>query len=667
MTEQDVSAVAKTIRSLAIDAVERAQSGHPGLPLGLAEVGALLYGEFLRHDPATPQWVNRDRFVLSAGHGSMLQYALLHLAGFGLSIDEITRFRQLHSLTPGHPEYGVTRGVEATTGPLGQGMGNAVGFAIGEAHLCPQFTDSEGSLIDHNTYCIASDGDLMEGVSAEAASLAGHLRLGKLIVFYDDNQITIEGQTDLTISENIEQRFAAYGWQTLSASAYDSAQLRKAVEMAHADVDRPTLIRVQSIIGKGSPNKAGTADVHGAPLGKSEAAKTRAALAIEGEFYVDPRARDYFRTLQKEQAAAYEAWCVRFDAWKERNAAQYIRWQGYFQHLQHDYAAVDIPGFDPEGSIATRSASGTVLQRLVMQLPHLIGGSADLGPSNKTVLTDIGHFSAQDRSGRLLHFGLREHAMGAITNGLSLYGAFRPFCATFLVFSDYMRASIRMAALMGQPVIYIFSHDSIYVGEDGPTHQPIEHLAALRAIPNLCLYRPADAEETAAAWRRALQRRDGPTVLIISRQSLPVLDKSDPEWQAHLQYGAYCVHRERGSLQTVIVATGSEVSLAVAAAKQIGTGVRVLSVCCREHFNTAPQSYRTQLLPTGVRRVVIEAGVSQGWEGYVERNSDMITMSKFGASGPAAKVAAHYGFTADNVIAVLTGKEQPAQHEKGGS
>ena len=683
MNNNQLIAIAKSVRSLAMDAVEQANSGHPGLPLGLAELGALLYGEFLQHNPVAPRWLNRDRFVLSAGHGSMLQYALLHLAGFDLSLDDIKQFRQLHSRTPGHPEYGMTAGVETTTGPLGQGFANAVGFAIAEAHLHPQFSDAEGALIDHHTFCIASDGDLMEGVCAEAASLAGHLQLGKMIVFYDDNGITIEGQTSLTVSENTEQRFAAYGWQTLSASAYNASQIRHAVEMAKSDTLHPTLIRVQSVIGKGAPHKEGTAAVHGAPLGADEITETRQALEIEQSFFIDPQAVHYFKELRVSQADQYMAWCTRVEKWSAANPAQYQRWQHYFGHLEYDYTAVDIPSFAGETGttgantdapaekntpscistsppIATRNASGTILQALVTQIPHLIGGSADLGPSNKTVMKDIGHFSAHDRIGRLLHFGLREHAMGGIANGLSLYGAFRPFCATFLVFSDYMRASIRLAALMHQPIIYVFSHDSIYVGEDGPTHQPIEHLAALRIIPHLIMYRPADAEETAAAWRFALDRRDAPTALVLSRQNLPLLIKSDPQWQQNMRHhGAYMVRKERGKLRTIVLASGSEVSLAAAAAEQVdgnnnsGNGVRVISVCCRELFERAPRAYRDTLLVPAVRIVVVEAGVAQGWEHFVQSSTDLVTLSDFGASGAKDALATHYHFTVEYVANLL--------------
>ncbi|MGO9412392.1 MAG: transketolase family protein, partial [Spirochaetia bacterium] len=491
-----LSAVANTVRSLSIDAVEKAKSGHPGLPMGCAELGALLYGELLSHWPQDPQWINRDRFVLSAGHGCMLLYSLLHLSGYDLSLDDIRGFRSLGSRTPGHPEWGLTPGVEATAGPLGQGFSNAVGMAIAERILAAKFNTSSRTVIDHYTYVLASDGDMMEGVASEAASIAGHLKLGKLIVFYDSNQITIEGSTTLAFSEDVLKRYEGYGWRTLHGDMYDMPATAEMVAQAKKAGERPTIIRLQSIIGKGAPKKAGTAKAHGEALGPEEAAAAKKAIGVPDgcQFYVFPEAEAYFKARQPAWKSRYEEWKKTFEAWRKENPDKAKEWTRYFEDGKADLSAVTLPSFKIGDSLATRAAGGQVLNAIAQAVPNLIGGSADLAPSNSTNLKDMGDFSASNPLGRNFHFGIREHGMGGICNGIAYHGGLRPFCATFLVFSDYMRPSVRLAAIAKLPVIYVFTHDSVFVGEDGPTHEPVEHLAALRAIPNLFVLRPGDAE-----------------------------------------------------------------------------------------------------------------------------------------------------------------------------
>ena len=638
------------MRSLAIDAVESAQSGHPGLPLGLAELGALLFAEVLSYNPDNPQWFNRDRLVLSAGHGSMLLYALLHLSGYDLPLAQLKQFRQLHSQTPGHPEYGLTPGVETTTGPLGQGLATAVGMALSEAHLNALFHDEQGALIDHFIYVIASDGDLMEGLSAEASSLAGHLRFHKLIVFYDDNHISIEGDTNLAFSENVEQRYSAYGWQTLSADAYTVHSLRRAIQQAQSEKERPTLIRVQSIIGYGSPNKAGSAAVHGSPLGSEEAEATRQALGLTEQFFIHPQVTSFFEKRRKHLQEREKQWHKRLKDWLSSDSQGRQRWERYHSSPALLLKHVNWPTFRAGEPVATRKASGALLKAITEPLPQLIGGSADLAPSNNTAMPGAGDFSAANRHGRVLHFGVREHAMAAITNGIALHGPLVPFCATFLVFSDYMRGAMRLAALMKLPVIYVLSHDSIYLGEDGPTHQPIEHLAALRAIPGMHLLRPADAQETIEAWRIALEERTAPTIIALSRQGLPIFDKHDRNWHSAIRRGAYIVLESQSPPECIVVATGSEVSLALEAAHQYGAGLRVISMISREIFEMQDEEYRHSLFPSGVRVVVVEAAARYGWEHYVSRPSDLLVLSDFGASAPGKEVAAHCGLTSQELL-----------------
>jgi transketolase len=652
MQTKGIQSAAAAVRVLTMDAVQKANSGHPGLPMGCAELGVLLYGEILKHNPEDPQWIDRDRFVLSAGHGSMLLYSLLHLSGYPLAMEDLKNFRQMGSKTPGHPEYGQTVGVETTTGPLGQGVANAVGMAIAERMLAAAFNTDKNKVIDHHTYVLAGDGDLMEGVSGEASSLAGHLGLGKLIVFYDSNRITIEGSTDLAFSEDVCKRYEAYGWQTLEGDAYDIQGILKLVEKAKGEGSRPTLILLHSTIAKGAPNKAGSHETHGAPLGQEEISAAKKAMDIPDEpFHIPEQAGEYFQSRRENWKGAYENWREVFEGWSRENPEKRKVWDRHFAVV--DLGGASFPEFKVGEAMATRKASGAVLNSIAEALPQLVGGSADLAPSNNTLLKGFASFQADSPAGRNMHFGIREHAMGAMVNGLALHGGFRPYCATFMVFSDYMRPSIRLAALMGLPVIYVFTHDSVFVGEDGPTHEPVEHLAALRAIPKLLVLRPADAQETAQAWRMALQRSDGPTALSLTRQNLTVFEKEDRQWREHCAHGAYIASEAAGDPTMVLVASGSEVNLALdakAALAAAGEGIRVVSVLSRELFLKAPSEYRSKLIPDTATRVLLESGVAQGWAEVVGRDALMITIEDFGESAPAAKIAEHLGFTAQAVV-----------------
>jgi transketolase len=644
-----LSAVANSVRSLTIDAVEKAKSGHPGLPMGCAELGALVYGELLTHYPKDPAWMDRDRFVLSAGHGCMLLYSLLHLSGYDLSIEDLKGFRQLGSKTPGHPEWGLTPGVEATAGPLGQGLANGVGMAIAERILAAKFNTPTRAVVDHWTCVLASDGDMMEGVASEAASIAGHLRLGRLIVFYDSNHITIEGSTALAFSEDVLKRFEGYGWRTLSGSMYDMEAVAGMVADAKKAADRPTIIRLESVIGKGAPKKAGTAKVHGEPLGADEANAAKAALGVpEGaQFHVFPEARAYFESKQPQWKARYEQWQKTLAAWKAENPALAREWKAWVEDTSVDLSAAAMPAFAAGEALATRAASGKVLNAIAKVVPNLVGGSADLAPSNNTNLAEMGDFTRTTPLGRNFHFGIREHGMGAIVNGMAYHGGLRPYCATFMVFSDYMRGAIRVAAIAKLPVIYVFTHDSIFVGEDGPTHEPVEHLAALRAIPNLLVLRPADAEETELAWRMAVERREGPVVLALSRQNLPVFPKADADWRKTIRRGAYVAKDCPGAPEVVVAATGSEVTAAIAAAAELpGRKIRVVSVLCRELLMAQPADFRASLVPPGAKKVIFEAGVSFGWKGPFDNETVAVTIERFGESGPCQKVAEHLGITA---------------------
>ncbi len=648
---KSLNAVATAVRVLTMDAVQKAKSGHPGLPMGCADLGSLIYGEILSHYPADPAWINRDRFVLSAGHGCMLLYSLLHLSGYDLSLEELKNFRQCGSLTPGHPEYGLTPGVETTTGPLGQGISNSVGLAMAERMLAARFNTENQAIIDHYTYVLCGDGDLMEGVSAEAASLAGHHGLGKLIVFYDSNSITIEGSTGLAFTEDVLKRFAAYGWQTLSGDAYDLEGIMKLVKEAQNEENRPTIIKLKSVIGKGSPNMAGSHKVHGAPLGEDEikAAKVELGVPEDSAFYIPREACEYFAARREEWRQRYSDWEDMFKLWRRENTRLASEWDLFFQPVAADN--LEFPLYNEGDKVATRKAGGEVLNAMARQIPNLIGGSADLAPSNVTDLKGMGSFQKENPKGRNLHFGVREHGMGAIANGLALHGGIKPFCATFLVFSDYMRPAIRLAAMMKLPVIYIFTHDSVFVGEDGPTHQPVEHITALRAIPNLVVLRPGDGQETAAAWKLALARTEGPTVLALTRQGLEVYAKDDAQWVDHVKRGAYIVKDCEGSPETVLVATGSEVSLALGIAGELGSGVRVVSMISRELFLQQPQDFKEKLIPGSARRVVIEAGISMGWEGIAGSNGIIQSIDRFGESGPAGQLADKLGLTVKEIVA----------------
>lgn len=647
-----------TIRTLCIDAIQKANSGHPGAPMGLAPAGYILFHKIMKHNPQNPDWIDRDRFVLSGGHASMLLYSLLYLAGYDLSLEDIQNFRQMGSRTPGHPEYGLTPGVETTTGPLGQGFANAVGMAMAERHLAAVFNKPDLPVFDHRTYVICGDGDLMEGISYEAASLAGHLGLGKLICVYDDNQISIEGSTSITFTEDVARRFEALQWQVLTvADGNDTGAIETALEQARSDTDRPSLICLRTRIAFGSPNKVGSADAHGAPLGLDEVALTKKCLGCpqDQDFCVPPDVLEHCRTAVERGNRLETEWQQRFRDYKER----YPELAGRLVDAVSGFLSRDVgdelPGFAPEeGPIATRAASGKVLNALAQKLPTLMGGSADLAPSNKTYLDCAVEFQKTVCEGRNIRFGVREHAMAAIMNGLFLHGGIRPYGGTFLVFADYMRPAIRLAALMNLSVIYVFTHDSVAVGEDGPTHQPVEHLASLRLIPRLTVIRPADATETSAAWQQAV-RAVGPVALILSRQKLPILDRSRLAPAEHLAHGGYVLLDSEGTPDLLLIASGSEVHLALEAAgllteRRINT--RVVSMPSWELFEKTPQHYKDQVLPPEVtRRLAIEAGQPMGWERYVGSAGRVIGIDRFGTSAPGPQVMAHFGLTVDNVMA----------------
>ncbi len=655
MNTKALDAVALSVRSLSMDAIQKANSGHPGLPLGCAELGALLYGEILKHDPADPDWIDRDRFVLSAGHGSMFLYSLLHLAGYPVTKENIINFRQIGSPCAGHPEYGSIKGIETTTGPLGQGIATAVGMAIAESMLAARFNTATRTIIDHYTYVLAGDGCMMEGVASEASSFAGHLGLGKLIVFYDSNSITIDGSTGLAFGEDVAARYRAYGWQGSEGSMYDYEGVSKLVAKAKADPSKPSLIVLKSVIGKGSPNKQGTSGIHGSPLGPDEIILAKKNLGIpENEsFYIHPDAPRFFAERRTSLAAAHSAWKKEFDAWAKENPAKKAELDAFYAGKPTGTLA--LPQFKEGDKVATRNASGKALQAFSAAYPELVGGSADLtGPNSTQLPADAGVYSAKNGIGRQIHFGIREFGMAAVSNGISLHGGLRPFCATFMVFSDYLRPALRLSALMKQPVIYILTHDSIYLGEDGPTHQPIEHLASLRAIPNVRVLRPADAEETVVAWEMAMERKDGPTALALSRQNLAVFHKADPDWKSTARCGAYIALQPAGKPDLIIVATGSEVGLALEAASKVpGKKIAVVSMISRELFLAQNGKIRDAILTPGVRTLVAEAGVAMGWEGIASSQSDILSIDRFGESGPAEKVAAHLGFTADHLAEML--------------
>jgi len=648
-----------TIRILSAECVEKAKSGHPGMPMGASGMAYVLWTRFLRHNPSNPEWFNRDRFVLSAGHGSMLLYSLLHLTGYDLSLDDLKNFRQWQSKTPGHPEYGLTPGVETTTGPLGQGLANGVGMAMAECYLAARFNRPAFEILNHFTYGIVSDGDLMEGVSHEAASLAGHLKLGKLIYLYDDNHISIEGSTDLAFTEDRLSRFKAYDWHTeYVEDGNDLDAIESAIIRAQEETERPSLIAVRTHIGFGSPNKQDTAAAHGSPLGEEELVLTKRNLGWPEEpaFYIPEKARDNFRQAVSNGRAMEQEWRSLFENYKQTYPEMAAVWDKLVEGELLEGWERSIPSFPAdERGMATRTASGKVLNDMAPFLLNLIGGSADLAPSNMTRLKESDDFQAGNYVGRNIRFGVREHVMGSILNGLSLHGGLVPYGGTFLIFSDYMRPPIRLAALMGLQVIYVFTHDSIGLGEDGPTHQPIEQLAALRAIPNLTVIRPCDANETAEAWRMALKRKDGPVALALTRQNVPTLDREIYAPAESLSHGAY-VLKEAGDSgpEAILIASGSEVTIALEAAEKLeedGVKTRVVSMPSWELFEQQPADYRERVFPDGVKaRVAIEAGISQGWHRYVGQAGEVVGIDHFGASAPFNVLYEQFGLTPDRVV-----------------
>lgn len=648
-----------TIRTLSIDAVQKANSGHPGMPMGAAPMAYVLWQRHLRHDPRDPSWPDRDRFVLSGGHGSMLLYSLLHLTGYDVSLDDVRAFRQWGSKTPGHPELHVTPGVEATTGPLGQGSANAVGMAMAERVLAARFNTPDATIVDHHTYAIVTDGDLMEGISAEAASYAGHLGLGKLIYLYDSNDISLDGPTSLTFTEDVAVRYASYGWhvQTVADGNTDLDAIDAAIAAAKAETGKPSLIIVKTTIGYGSPNKAGTSDVHGSPLGDQEVALAKQQLGWSAEqaFHIPDDALARLRGAVDKGAGLHSDWQARFDAWSRANPELASEWALRLDGSLPDGWDRELPSWRAGDSVATRVASGKVLNAIATRVPWLMGGDADLSCSTKSAVSGAGSFDGATGQGRNFHFGVREHAMGSICNGMDYHGGVRPYASTFFAFSDYMRPAVRLAALNGQPVVYVWTHDSIALGEDGPTHQPVEHLASLRAMPNLAVVRPCDANETVEAWRYAMNRTDGPTALVLSRQNLPVLDRAGQGLGAagDLARGAYVLSDEPDA-QLILIATGSEVPLALDAAAKLradGVRTRVVSMPCWEAFAAQTPAYRDSVLPRRVRaRVAVEAGATFGWERWTGELGATVGVDKFGASAPAGELLKRYGFTVDNVV-----------------
>jgi transketolase len=642
-----------SIRILSAEAIQKANSGHPGLPLGAAPMAYTLWAKQMKHNPANPQWVDRDRFILSAGHGSMLLYSLLHLFGYGLTVEDLMNFRQLGSKTPGHPEYGHTAGVEVTTGPLGQGIANAVGMAMAEAHLAAKFNKPGFEIVDHYTYALSGDGCMMEGISSEAASLAGTLGLDKLIVLYDSNNISIEGHTDIAFREDVGKRFEAYNWQVITVSDGNSIEaINDAIEAAKSDKQRPSLIIIKTRIGYGSP-KEGTAGVHGEPLGIENIKKTKEFLnwTYGEEFHVPQEVREYMETLKDAGKKSQEAWNKLFEEYKKEYADLASEWELWHSKELPVDLLNDEEFWKFEGKMATRASSGEIINRLTKFIPNMFGGSADLAPSTKTYMKGKGDFSAEDRNGANLHFGVREHAMAAIGNGIAVHGGLRPYVSTFFVFSDYMKGAMRLSALMKLPLTYVLTHDSIGVGEDGPTHEPIEQLAALRSIPNMIVFRPADSKETAAGWYTALTKKDTPTSLILTRQNLPLYAETSKE----ALKGAYILKDgEKSNPDVILMASGSEVELIYEAAKMLkekGISARVVSMPSFELFEMQSEDYKNSILPKNVRaRVAVEAANSFGWHKYVGLDGTVLSIDSFGASGPGELLYKEFGLTVENVV-----------------
>lgn len=647
-----------TIRTLSIDAIQKANSGHPGAPMGLAPAAYVLWTKILNHNPQNPDWSNRDRFVLSGGHASMLLYSLLYLTGYDLSLDDLKKFRQWESKTPGHPEFAHTPGVETTTGPLGQGFANAVGMALAEQYLAAFFNRKNAEIIDHYTYMFCGDGDMMEGISSEAASLAGHLGLSKLICIYDDNKISIEGSTDIAFTEDVALRFKAYNWHVIKVDdGNDIDSIKNALEESKAETKRPSMIMLRTQIAFGSPNKQGSADAHGAPLGEEEVrlTKERFGFPVNDSFHVPEEVLDFCRNCVEKGKAIQSHWQKKFNAYETAYPDLAEQWTYAIKGNLPAQWDSDLPEFKPsDGPIATRAASGKVLNAIAEKMPLLLGGSADLAPSNKTVIESSFDFQKNSFDGRNIRFGVREHAMGGIMNGISLHGGLKPYGGTFLVFADYMRSSIRLAGLMKLPVIYVFTHDSIAVGEDGPTHQPVEHVASLRIIPGLTVIRPADALETVEAWRLAVKNADGPVALILSRQKLPVFDRNEYAPADGLEKGAYILADSDQKPEIILIATGSEVSITLEAGKKLlekGIQARVVSMPSWELFEKTSQEYKDNvLLPDVTTRIAVEAGIPLGWERYVTSAGETVGIARFGASAPGGTLLEKFGFTSENIV-----------------
>ena len=652
----NIKTIANTIRGLAIDGVSAANSGHPGMPLGMADVSAVLWSEFMNHNPNDTQWWNRDRFVLSAGHGSMLIYSLLHLYGYDLSIDDLKAFRKWGSKTPGHPENFVTQGVETTTGPLGQGVANAVGMALAEASLAGRYNKEGHEIIDHYTYVVAGDGCLQEGISHEACSFAGHNQLGKLIMLYDSNNITIDGPTHISYSEDVEKRFEAYGWQVIKINGHDYEQIIEAIKEAKSEKSKPSIIICETVIGFGSPNRAGTSKAHGEPFPAEEIAltKEKLGLPIDKSFFVPEEIVNLRKITQEKGEKIQNQWNALWDNYKKeyRELADELE-----KSIRGEISekAFDIPTFGSEKAIATRSASGIVLNYIAQYIPQLMGGSADLTPSNNTLPAGEESFSPENLKGRYVRYGIREHGMAAIMNGLALHGGVLPYSGTFFVFSDYMRPAMRMSALMEQQVIYVLTHDSIGLGEDGPTHQPEAHLWAYRMIPNMCVVRPMDANETAEAWKIALKNKKTPTCLVLTRQNLPVYDREKLGWAKaeEAQKGGYVLCEDK-DFEAIIIATGSEVELAIDAKSKLneqGVKVRVVSMPSTNIFDNQPEDYQELVLPKNItRRVAVEAGVTLGWYKYGGTHGKVIGLDRFGASAPYEVLYQEFGITSDAIV-----------------
>ena len=654
--ELDLLAI-NTLRFLAVDAIQKANSGHPGMPMGCAPIAYTLYKNFMNHNPKNPKWLNRDRFILSAGHGSMLLYGILHLCGYDITMDDLKNFRQWKSITPGHPEFGLTPGVETTTGPLGQGFANAVGMAIAEEHIAENFNKNDIKILDHFIYGICSDGDLMEGISHEAASIAGHLKLSNLIFLYDNNNISIDGSTSLTFSEDVEKRFDSYGWQTLKVSdVNDLDKLNSAITKAQKETDKPSLIICNTHIGFGSPNKQDTSGVHGSPLGEEEIKLTKKNLnwTEDKSFYVPEEVKNIFKDVLKKGKGKEEEWNKNFETYKNKYPKDAKLFLDLMKGNYDDKWKKHLPFFSYGNKpIATRTSSGITLNAIAETLPALLGGSADLHPSTNTYLKEYGSMASDNYKARNIHYGIREHAMASILNGMAIYGGVIPFGATFLIFSDYMRPAIRLASLSKIRPIYVFTHDSIGLGEDGPTHQPIEHLAALRAIPNVIVIRPADANESVFAWQAAIEHKGSPVALILTRQNLPVLNRDKYAGADNLLKGAYILKESENNLKIILMASGSEIELILSAAEKLEAdeiGTRVVSFPSWELFEAQSEKYKESVLPKNIKaRISVEAGVKQGWEKYVGESGASISIEGFGSSAPYNTIFENYGFTADNI------------------